>query len=138
MPVGAVLLCPIADLSGRTLDPGPETHPIDVTSQSVEAYLAGHRLDDPLVSPLEADLSGLPPLLIHGAEEDRVLPEAEALAERAREHGVWVRLDRYPTAVHVFHTFWSFLPEAQTALAEAGQFIRDALPDPQAASTDRG
>jgi epsilon-lactone hydrolase len=130
MPAGAVLLCPVVDLSGGMLVPGPETHPLDVMRQNVEAYLAGHPLRDPLISPLDADLSGLPPLLIQCGEDDRARPEAEALADRARQHGVYVRLSRYPTEVHVFQVFWSFLPQAQQALAEAGDFIRDAAAGP--------
>jgi acetyl esterase/lipase len=138
MPAGAVLLCPVVDLSGRMLAPGPETHPMDRLGQNVEAYLAGHSLDDPLISPLEADLSGLPPLLIQCAEEDRALPEAEALADHARAHGVYVQLERYPTEAHVFHVFWSFLPEAQEALTQAGRFINDAVADGPSVSSQDG
>jgi acetyl esterase/lipase len=129
MPAGAVLLCPGIDLTGERLVPSADrTHPMDDIAGAAAAYLAGHSVDDPLVSPLLADLHGLPPLLVQCASGDRARPEAEELAERAREHGVAVRLERYPIDAHVFHVFWSFLPAARTALAEAGTFIRDVLP----------
>ena len=78
-----------------------------------------------MVSPLTADLTGLPPLLVQSATGDSVLQEARRLTDRARDHGVDARLELYPTPTHVFHTFWSFLPEAADALERAGGFIRE-------------
>jgi len=125
MPAGATLLCPHVDPSGAMLAPPEGPHPMDELARMADAYLAGHRIDDPLVSPLHADLRGLPPLLIQAATGDRARPEAEALAERARQHAVDARLDLYPTEPHVFHLFWSFLPEAADALTRAGAFVRE-------------
>jgi acetyl esterase/lipase len=79
---------------------------------------------DPLVSPLFGDLSGLPPLLIQAATDDVVVTEAQALDDRARTHGVRTEQQLYPVDAHVFHLFWSFLPEAADAVEEAGRFVR--------------
>jgi acetyl esterase/lipase len=128
MPAGAALLCPSVDLSGAMLRAGSGPHLMDEMGDTAEAYLGGHPLEDALVSPLFADLSGLPPLLIQAATGDRSRPEAEALVQRAREHGVDARLELYGTVAHVFHFFWSFLPEAVDALAQAGEFCRLVLP----------
>jgi acetyl esterase/lipase len=129
LPGAVVLLCPGVDLSfGRiALDPDdPELDGVlEIGRQTAEAYLAGHPIDDPVVSPLLADLSGLPPTLIQAATGDHFRPEQQALAERARDHGVDVRLELYPVSVHVFHYFWTFLPEAAGALQSAGAFARD-------------
>ena len=89
-----------------------------------ESYAGGVPLDDPLLAPLEADLTGLPPLLIQVATGDDQAPDCRRLAERARAHGVDARLALYPGDTHVFHIFWSFLPEAADALREAGEFAR--------------
>ncbi len=89
-----------------------------------DAYLAGHPIEDPLVSPLLADLSGLPPLLIQAATGDDRLEDSKKLAALAREQGVDARLELYPVATHVFQVFWSFLPEASEALQQAGAFAR--------------
>jgi monoterpene epsilon-lactone hydrolase len=97
-----------------------------------------HHRRGPLVSPLRGDLTGLPPLLVQTATRDRACPEAEALAERAREHGVDARLEHYPADVHVFHVVWSFLPEAADALAQAGAFVRAVLPGEHATATATG
>jgi monoterpene epsilon-lactone hydrolase len=127
MPAGAALLCPGIDPSGALLAERESPQLMDEMGPAAEAYLGGHSIEDPLVSPLRADLSGLPPLLIQCATGDPMRPEGEALAEHAREHGVHARLELYPSDAHVFHVFWSFLPEAADALAQAGQFIRDLL-----------
>jgi epsilon-lactone hydrolase len=138
LPASAVLLCPSVDLSGGMLSPGTGPHLMDDMGRTAQAYLAGHPIEDALVSPLRGDLAGLPPLLVQCASGDRVRPEAEALADRAREHGVQVRLEHYPSDAHVFHVFWSFLPEAVDALAKAGAFIRDTLSTQQAATGRTG
>jgi acetyl esterase/lipase len=133
MPAGAVVLCPSIDLSGRMLRPSKGPHLMDDIGRIAAAYVAGHPIEDPLVSPLHGDLAGLPPILIQAGRGDRAEPEAEALAKRAHEHGVDVRLTRYASDAHVFHVFWSFLPEASDALAEAGAFVRNSLPTEDAA-----
>jgi len=92
---------------------------------SVDAYLAGQSLDDPLVNPLSADLTGLPPLLVQVATGDIARHEAQALVDRACAHGVDARLELYPIEVHVFQFFWSFLPEAADALQHAGAFVAE-------------
>jgi acetyl esterase/lipase/DNA-binding transcriptional ArsR family regulator len=129
LPGAVVLLCPGVDLSFEHVRLGNDAPELDavleIGRKTVEAYLAGHPLEDPIVSPLRADLSGLPPMLIQAATGDHFRPEQQALAERARDHGVDVRLELYPVAVHVFHYFWTFLPEAADALQSAGAFARD-------------
>jgi epsilon-lactone hydrolase len=119
MPGGAVLMCPWVDLA-HDLGDMPE----DVR-RFAAAYLADHPADDPIASPLRADLTGLPPLLIQGATGDKHHQNTKALAERARSHGVDVALELYPVDAHVFQLFWSFLPEAAEALEAAGAFVRE-------------
>jgi acetyl esterase/lipase len=102
LPAAAALLCPSIDTAAPPL-------------LAHLPYITGH--------PPGADLAGLPPLLIQAATGDRARPEAQALAQRARDDGVAVTFELYPTDVHVFHIFWSFLPEAADALAQAGAFL---------------
>ena len=140
-PAGAALLCPGVDFAGihaerRSDEPQPVL-PVHVR-RFVDAYLAGHPADDPIVSPLGADLSGLPPLLIQAATGDPYCPEAKLLAVHAREHGVDTQLELYPVATHVFHTFWSFLPEATEALASAARFVHEVCSGDTAALRSSG
>jgi len=128
LPAGAVLLCPGVDLSIDSMASNA-ADPEQAASlrRTADAYLAGHPADDPVVSPLHADLTGFPPLLVQSATGDFVLPESRLLVERAQAHGVDARLELYPADTHVFHVFWSFLPEAADALGQAGGFIRGRL-----------
>jgi acetyl esterase/lipase len=75
------------------------------------------------VNALHADLSGLPPMLVQVGTGDFVLRDARELVARAKAHGVDARLELYPVNTHVFHLFWSFLPEAARALERAAEFV---------------
>jgi acetyl esterase/lipase len=130
LPAGAVLLCPGVDLTGEgILSPEVARDPdaLSASRRSADAYLAGHPIDDPVVSPLAADFTGMPPMLIQTATGDRFMPEGRLLAEHASRQGVDARLELYPADTHVFHVFWSFLPEAADAVQQAGGFIREML-----------
>jgi epsilon-lactone hydrolase len=128
-PGGAILMCPWVDL---TLSLQPEAP--EILRRTAAAYLGAHPADDPVVSPLTADLSNLPPLLIQAATGDDRLGDANALADHARRHGVDAHLDLYSVDAHVFHLFWSFLPEAAEALQAAGRFARERAPAARRAS----
>jgi acetyl esterase/lipase len=127
-------MCPWVDLPLNLQD-----EVIETVRRSADAYLGAHPADDPVVSPLTADLTGLPPLLIQAATGDQLLGNGNALTDRARDHGVDARLDLYSVDAHVFQLFWSFLPEAAEALQKAGHFVdeitRDAVTDPSARAT---
>jgi acetyl esterase/lipase len=130
LPAGAVIFCPWLDLSMRTASPSDAPLANDEDARRcIAAYLAGHPADDPIVDPLRADLSGLPPMLIQAATGDARLSDAKDLAARAQDHGVDARLGLFPVRAHVFQLFWSFLPEAADAMEAAGAFIRDLAVD---------
>jgi epsilon-lactone hydrolase len=124
MPGGCVLMCPWIDLSPGDLDGlPPELNHVRRLAHGT--YLGAHPVDDPLVCPLNADLTGLPPMLVQAATGDPVLDHAVKLVDRAAEHGVDARFELFPVDTHDFHLFWSFLPEAAAALRQAGQFARE-------------
>jgi monoterpene epsilon-lactone hydrolase len=129
LPGGAALLCPGVDLTFEYIDELPsEPQPalsLEQLRSFVASYLDGHPIDDPLVSPLYGDLTGLPPMLVQGGIGDVMVEDAQRLAERARSHGVDTRLELYPVTTHDFQIFWSFLPEAADAVQQAGAFARD-------------
>jgi epsilon-lactone hydrolase len=127
-PGRALLLCPWVDLACDVRPPDEQdSQPVIDPAQQrrfAAAYLAGHDPGDPRVSPLTADLSGLPPMLVQTGTGDPLAGNAHSLTERARSYGVDARLELYPASTHVFHYFWSFLPEAADALEHAGAFVR--------------
>jgi epsilon-lactone hydrolase len=126
MASGAVLFCPWIDLAAAGRD-RTAAHELDeIRRAAAGLYLGGHPADDPLVSPLTADLTGFPPLLIQAATGDPLLDEARELADHAGDCGVEARFELFPVDTHDFHVFWSFLPEAAQALRQAGRFAREA------------
>jgi epsilon-lactone hydrolase len=80
-------------------------------------------LDHPHVSPLYADLTGLPPLLVHVGSDEILLDDAVRFVERARAFGVDASLGRFEGMWHVFHAFPG-VPETRNALREIGGFVR--------------
>jgi acetyl esterase/lipase len=141
-PAGAALLCPWVDLTGRTQRPPQDSSLVfspDMAHRLAQAYLAGHPVDDPLLSPLQTSLAGLPPLLIQAASGDAVLQEAQLLARHATQCGVDASITVYPVPTHDFHVFWSFLPEARDAIDQIGRFVRTvASPPGESTATQPG
>ena len=133
MPGAAVLLCPWVDISTADRDGLPAE--LDrIRRMSSGHYLAGHPADDPVVGPLNADLTGLPPMLVQAATGDPVLDDATRLVDRAVEHGVDARFELFAVDTHDFHIFWSFLPEAASAMRQAGRFARETRLGPDSTS----
>lgn len=89
--------------------------------QLAASYVQDSDVDEPLLSPLQADLSGLPPLLIHAAREEAMFRGAALLAEHARAAHVDVELSPIEDSVHSFVLF-DYLPEAARALDELARF----------------
>ncbi len=87
-------------------------------------FYAGEReLDDPEISPLYADLSGLPPSLVYVGGDEILLDDAVRFTARARAAGVAADCGVYPGLWHVFPAFPG-LPESRDVLAEVGGFVR--------------
>lgn len=88
--------------------------------------LLGSRINprNPVVSPLFDDLAGLPPMLIQASECEMLLDDSVRYANKARAQGSDVTLQTWPEMVHVWQIFAQQLPEAQEALARAGEFVQ--------------
>jgi acetyl esterase/lipase len=87
-------------------------------------YLAGANPLDPRASPLYANLSGLPPMLLFASRHEALLDDSVRIAERAKAAGVRVELvlrDRLP---HVWPIFLRLLPEGREALKMVTDFGR--------------
>jgi acetyl esterase/lipase len=86
------------------------------------------RPNDPLISPLRADLSRLPPLLLQASEVEMLFDDSQRYVNRAQAAGSPVRLQRWSHMVHVWQIFNPELPEARQALQQIGQFLNAAAP----------
>jgi monoterpene epsilon-lactone hydrolase len=93
-------------------------------ARAADWYVGTGDRTNPLVSPVYADLSGLPRMLIQAAGNDVLLDDSLTLAERAREAGVDVTLTVAPEMWHVFQT--ADCPEARVAVEEAAAFVNNA------------
>jgi acetyl esterase/lipase len=133
MPARVVLLSPWVDVECRFLEEETEADPQarsvrDQVDMCVPTYLGTTARDDPAVNALHADLHGLPPILVQVGTGDFVVRDARELTARAKAAGVDVQLELYPANTHVFHLFWSFLPEAAKAIERVGQYVAAADP----------
>ena len=98
-------------------------------SQRLTDMLLGDSGDpqDPLVSPLYADLAGLPPLYIQASRDEGIVDDGCAFAERAKEAGVEVRLDLFPGQQHTFQIGAGRSPEADVAIRRLAEWARPKL-----------
>jgi len=92
--------------------------------QAAALYLAGSNPRDPRASPLYADLTGLPPMLLFASNQESLLDDTVGLAERARAAGVEVELIRRSGLPHVWPIFVHLLPEAREAATLLSAFAR--------------
>ena len=97
--------------------------PADLVRPAGELYAGAAPLDDPLISPLYADLTGLPPMLVHVGGDEILLDDAERFVAAARRHGVDASLGRFEGLWHVFQLVPG-LPESRDAIREIGGFVR--------------
>jgi epsilon-lactone hydrolase len=84
---------------------------------------------NPLISPLYADLAGLPPLLIHVSDNEVLLDDSTRLAEKARRSKVDVELKIWQDLPHVWQLFKISLPESTASLRLAAGFLLRNLKD---------
>jgi acetyl esterase/lipase len=129
LPAAVVCLSPWVDMEA-TGDSMTTKATIDPVNQregllnNAKIYLGDGDRKAPLVSPLYADLTGLPPLLIQVGESEVLLDDSKRLAERASRYGVNVNLEVWPQMIHVWQLFAAVLPEARGAIEHIGAFIR--------------
>ncbi len=127
-PAAALVMSPYADLTlaGTTMDTKAAVDVLmsrDNLQARVADYTAGHDAALGLISPIFADLSGLPPLIIQAGTHEVLLDDAIRLTRQAATADVEVTLDITPQVPHVFQTFYPILDEAAAALDRAGQFL---------------
>jgi acetyl esterase/lipase len=130
MPAAALLLSPMTDLTAAGSSYAGKAHADPaISAQAIRTraadYLAGTDPADPLVSPIFADLSGLPPLLIQAGSHEVLLDDATRLAAKAAADDVAVILDITPGVPHVFQAFAALLDEGDAALNRAARFVKD-------------
>jgi acetyl esterase/lipase len=132
MPAAAFVMSPYVDLTlvGATIETRREADPLlsrELLEPRVADYTAGEDAAHGLISPVFADLSGLPPLLIQAGTHEVLLDDALRLARQAANADVEVTLEITPGAPHVFQAYHALLDEAAAALDRAGRLVSERL-----------
>ncbi|WP_040209069.1 alpha/beta hydrolase [Neobacillus jeddahensis] len=130
LPALAVLLSPWTDMegSGESVKTRAEADPWlspDSMRQTPRLYIRDLDPRHPLVSPIHADLTGFPPMLIHVGNDEILLDDSVRLVNRARAAGVEVNFKIWDDMWHVFQTF--AIPEGQMSIDEIGDFVVNRL-----------
>jgi acetyl esterase/lipase len=128
LPAAAFVMSPYADLTlaGTTIETKGKADPLlsrELLQARVPDYTAGQDPALGLISPVFADLSGLPPLIIQAGTHEVLLDDAVRLARQAATADVEVTLDITPGVPHVFQAYYPILDEAAAALDRAGRLL---------------
>lgn len=139
LPAGLACMSPWVDLTGSG-DTVVDNDELDLWLDGPLIAVGGAKYapedpTHPYASPLFADLTGLPPMLVHVGTHEVLLDDARRLVAAARAAGVDASLGEFDGMWHVFQAFLG-LPETTRSLREIGGFIRRvtdpalAVPEP--------
>jgi acetyl esterase/lipase len=121
LPDAAVFFCGMFDLQSSS---SAFIQAASRRQSMVEAYLGKLDLaDDPLASPIRAELTGLPAMLLQTGTLDGCRADSEIVASRAEEAGVSATLQVWPETFHLWQRFAPMATEADDALQAAARFI---------------
>ena len=128
LPAAAYVMSPWVDLTltGASLDAKWAVDPLlsrELLRPAVANYVTRHDSAHGLISPIFADLTGVPPLVIQAGTHEVLLDDAVRLAQQAAAADVDVTLDLTAGAPHVFQTYYPVLDEAVAALDRAGRLL---------------
>lgn len=130
MPAGAICLSPWTDLACNSPSHRQNAH-CEAMLNPAGIRALGHRHigrndpKHPLLSPAHADLTGLPPLMVHVGTTEILLDDARAIKRNARRAGVTLSYREWKEMPHVFPLFHRFLPEGRKAMEQMATFIKD-------------
>jgi len=130
LPAALVCIAPWADLtcSGDSIRTRARRErmmtPVGLAIDA-RKYAGCASLRDPLISPLFADLSGLPLLLIQVGDDEVLLDDSTRLAAAAEQAGVHVDLQIWPHLWHVWHLYSGLVPEGDEAMRVIAAFVGD-------------
>jgi acetyl esterase/lipase len=132
LPAALVCISPWTDLtfSGESVRTRANIDPVlkpHFDGAYTRSYTGEHNPTHPLISPLFADLRGLPPTLIHVGNNEILLSDSTRLEEKMKATGVDVTLEIWEGMWHVFQVFAPYLPEADQSIRKIGAFIKEQV-----------
>ena len=128
LPSSGVCISPWTDYHGESPSgfSKADVDPVMVRERSMAVakdYFAGTDMRQPPATILDADLKGLPPLLIQVGSEEVLLDDSTRLATRAAHDDVAVTLEVWPRMAHVFPHFYPILELGRQAIDQAATFM---------------
>jgi acetyl esterase/lipase len=139
LPGAAILLSPFLDMSasGETMktraDRDPWFRP-DEIEVVVSYYCPNEDVRNPLLSPVFANVAGLPPTMIQVGDDEILLSDSTRFADKLRTADVDVALEVFPEMWHVFQLFVGKMPESKAAVKKIGAYIKERFPAPAQAA----
>ena len=119
-------------LRSRTGESAKTNRDVDVLISAIDdrlndimgGYLSGADPTSPNVSPLYADFTGFPPLLMQVGAYESLLDDTRRVAEKAKDAGVDVTVEIWPEMFHQWQMWAPVLPEGQQAIESIGKFLK--------------
>jgi len=125
LPAAASALSPAVSFAPNHYDKeiynDPLLHPKAIKFFN-ESYLNNQDPKNPLISPLFADLRGLPPILMHIGEDEMLRENAVLLFSSAKEAGANVTYKVFPGMWHIWQIYPE-LPQSEQSLTEIADFL---------------
>ncbi|SFM18942.1 alpha/beta hydrolase [Marinobacter zhejiangensis] len=136
MPCCAVPVAAVTDM-GRIHNPPSRTEnlkrdamlPMLALTRIVEWYVGAQDHSDPELSPIHADCSGFPPLLLVASQHEVLRDDSVMFARVAAEQGVKTRLEMWTHMPHAFPLLEHWFPEATPARVMITEFMKEHIAD---------
>ncbi len=134
LPSAAFLLSPWTDLActGESLELNDQSDNMLCSSEVhrfSRVYFGEESAYNPLVSPVYANFTALPPMLVYASDTEVLLDDSRRVAERAGYYGVEVDLRIWNDQLHAWPILAGLsIPESLRAIREIGDFVRQRVP----------
>jgi acetyl esterase/lipase len=129
LPALAICLSPATNFGGDApADSEFEWISSRMAVQWADWFCSREEYGNPLVSPVNADLRGLPPIYIQAGGAEILLPHIQRFVDRAKEQGADVVLEVWPAMNHDFQMFGYDVPQSAEAIKRIGEVISSRIP----------
>jgi monoterpene epsilon-lactone hydrolase len=128
LPAGAALLCPLTDCTGdsKSLTTNADAEPLlglRHRDAAMQAYAGQTPLSHPYISPLLADLRGLPPMLVEASRIEVLWDDAARFVEKAKAAGVDITFAPHDGLAHDWQLMVPFTSEARASVRRIAGFL---------------
>lgn len=131
LPAAALAISPWTDLTCSSESYKTKNHlspaPLDSWTVFSRHYCGPHPANLPYISPLFAELKGLPPIFINAGESDELFEDGEKFYLKAKSAGVDVSFRAGKDMLHCYPLLDPMFPEATEAMDEIVEWVGSRL-----------